>query len=258
MGVHQTVCLRCEPVCHDRAVLTPSRYVSALTREVAAFSELLGSADLERPVPGCPGWTVRDLAGHLGGVHRWATGVLVTGEPGQERSGPENPNDLLPWFAEGGLLLLSALEGIDPQTPVWTFGPKPRVAEFWFRRQALETLVHLWDLQRAIEVPLTRDDELAGDGVDEVVTMFFPRQIRLERMMPLAHSLALEADDLDVSYVLAGDGTMSLAADECDVRVTGSAADLLLALWGRIDVAMLSVSGDVLAARDVMSAPLTP
>ena len=213
---------------------------------------------MSREIPSCPGWTVRELAGHLGGVHRWAHGVLVTGEPGEELSGPDNPDELVPWFAEGAQLLLSALEATDPQSSVWTFGPKPRLAEFWFRRQALETLVHLWDLQRALDVPLTADDELACDGVAEVVTMFFPRQVRLQRMVPLTYACALQVQDFDVTYVLAGDGTTSVSADECDVTITGSATELLLLLWGRTDLVALNVSGNEDIARQVLAAPLTP
>lgn len=35
------------------------------------------SSGLDSAVPTCPGWTVRDLVVHQGGVHRWATDVLA-------------------------------------------------------------------------------------------------------------------------------------------------------------------------------------
>ena len=241
-------------------MLTPATYLASLNRDVAHFSKLLDDADLTVPVPGCPGWTVGDLTRHLSGVHRWAHGVLVTGEPGEEPEGPQDADELRCWFIEGAQQLITGLSEIDPSAPLWTFGPKPRTAEFWFRRQALETLVHLCDLQQALGEPLTIDDDLARDGVDEVVTMFFPRQVRLGRTPALTHSLELVvSDDPHATYRLSGDGTADGSeSSSSDVSISGSAGDLLLVLWGRKDVEAVSVLGDPALARTVIGAGLTP
>jgi len=241
-------------------VLTPAVYLDALTRDAATFSHLLASADLAAPVPGCPGWTIADLTRHLSGVHRWALGVLVTGEPGDEPEGPQDPRELLRWFVDGSHDLVAALQQTDPAMPLWTFGPKPRFAEFWFRRQALETLVHVWDLQDALGQPLTSDDQLTRDGVDEVVTMFFPRQVRLGRTPPLTNSLELQlSDGSGDGYLLIGDGVSKPdQADGVDVVIRGTAAELLLVLWGRKDVEAIAVDGDPALARAIVRAGLTP
>ena len=241
-------------------MLTPAAYLDALTRDAATFSDLLASADVSAPVPGCPGWTIGDLARHLSGVHRWAHGVLVTGEPGDEPEGPQDADELRRWFTDGAEQLLAALNETDPSTPLWTFGPKPRTAEFWFRRQALETLVHLWDLQQALGQPLTIDDQLSRDGVDEVVTMFFPRQVRLGRTPALTNSLELVVSDAsNATYRLSGDGTADGGdSSRAEVAISGSAADLLLVLWGRKDVWTVFVDGDPNLARAIVSVGLTP
>ncbi len=55
--------------------------------------------------------------------------------------------------------------------------------------------MHRWDLGAALGRDLGYPAELAVDGVDEVVTMFFPRQVRLGRIPPLTRSLAVAVDD---------------------------------------------------------------
>jgi len=47
----------------------------------------------------------------------------------------------------------NALKGADPDSNCWTFG-LPRSRLFWFRRQALETAVHAWDVQHATANPI--------------------------------------------------------------------------------------------------------
>ena len=75
------------------------------------------------------------------------------------------------------------------------FGPKPRTASFWQRRMPHETTLHAWDAARALGYADPLDRELAADGVDEVVTIFVPRQVRLGRLEPAAVSVELRATD---------------------------------------------------------------
>src|SRR3954468_23330287 len=63
---------------------------------------LPSGADLDVQVPWVPEWRARDLVGHLGTVHRWATGILRAGttEP-PARGGRQQPprTDLVDWYA---------------------------------------------------------------------------------------------------------------------------------------------------------------
>ena len=242
---------------HDPAVHTRDFYLTALARDAATFAELLETADLSLPVPSCPGWSIADLTRHLGGIHRWAHDVVLTGSPGDEPEGPTDDDALIAWFGQGAAELLAILRSTNPSTPTWTFGPKPRLVEFWNRRQAQETHVHLWDLQDALGIPCVRDDVLALDGVHEVVTMFFPRQVRLDRMPQLTHVVMLDVSDFpDHTFVVADDGTNSGALP--DVRLKGSAVEILRVLWGRDDVGQLEIDGDIDIARAIVSSGLTP
>ena len=130
-------------------------------------------------------------------VHRWARSALTQPRP-DERSddGPGPGVDLRTWFDDGARALVATLRSTDPATECWTFGPRPRTAAFWFRRQAHETAMHAWDAARArTDTPPPFDLDLALDGVDELVTMFVPRQIRLGRLAPLQDVVELGVVD---------------------------------------------------------------
>ncbi len=45
------------------------------------LAEVAGRCGLDARVPTCPGWQVRDLLCHLGGVHRWAASHIANGRP---------------------------------------------------------------------------------------------------------------------------------------------------------------------------------
>jgi uncharacterized protein (TIGR03083 family) len=238
-------------------VLSRRTYLDSLDRDARAFGELIRTADPATSVPDCPGWSLADLARHLGGVHRWAHGVLTTGSPDEEPTGPDAHDALVPWFDEGAAALLGALDAIDPQTPVWTFGPQPRLAEFWLRRQPHETSMHLGDARRALGLAHPVDHAFAADGVDEVVTMFVPRQVRLKRIPPLTRAVRLEASDAPgAAWVLGGPDTGVDGATAA--TISGTAEDLLLALWRRTGLERLAVEGDTAAAHGTFALALTP
>ena len=228
-----------------------------LDAAVAAFTVAL-QGDVGRAVPGCPGWDVAALAGHLGGVHRWARTAIVEGRPVEmDETGPDDPRDLAAWFAEGAAALTATQRITDPTQPCWTFGPHPRTAAFWQRRMPHETALHAWDAHAALGADLPLDRDLALDGVDEVVTMFVPRQVRLGRLVPPPYGVDLRAADAPQ-----GATPWRLFRDDGipDAVVTAPAATLLLLLWKRVamDADGIVVDGDGTAARAVLAAPLTP
>jgi uncharacterized protein (TIGR03083 family) len=231
-------------------------YLASLERDAAAFAALLRAADLDAAVPDCPGWQVVDLAGHLGGVHRWARDAVITGAPGDEPTGPRARDELVAWFSDGAALLLDTLSTTDPDAECWTFGPRPRTASFWVRRQPHETAMHLRDLRRALGEESATDPAFAADGVDEVVTVFFPRQVRLGRVTPLTAGVRLTATDVGVSWVLAGDGTEAEPA--YDATLSGTADDLLLWLWHRTGGRALQLDGDASAVDAAHATAITP
>lgn len=249
--------------------LAPADALPHLEHAVGAFAGTLAAGELGAAVPTCPGWDLRALACHLGNVHRWARGAIREGHP--DTAGVDAPGGrqaLVAWYQDCAAGLLDALRTVDPAQPCWTFGPKPRTASFWFRRQAHETTVHHQDAVLAGGGPTpVLDPVLALDGVDEVVTVFFPRQVRLARIGALTRSLALVPGDPisaadGARWVVAGDGVGPGSAPDApaDVTVAGPAQALLELLWRRCtpDDPRLQVIGDRAALDAVLGVALTP
>jgi uncharacterized protein (TIGR03083 family) len=221
-------------------------YLAHLRADCDAVLAVLARSDATEPVAACPGWTVGDLVLHLGSVHRWATQIVRTGEA--QREADHDVEELAPWFAEGADALIDTLGAADPAAACWSF-TRDRTVAFWLRRQALETVVHRWDADRAVGEPGPIAPLLAADGVGEVVMLMTPRQIALERIPPLPATVLLHATDTGHDWRL-GDGRPSAG-------VEATAESLLLLLWHRIEPRdpRVRLSGD---AADVLRLALTP
>lgn len=223
-----------------------------LERRTAGFGSLLRQADLSARIAACPDFDLTGLAHHLGGIHVWATRALASSDPPpRPPAGPVERSALVDWYAGAARALLDALRTTDPAAPCFTFGP-PRTTAFWLRRQVHETTVHLWDAQSALGDPEPLDPKLSADGVDEVLSVFLPRQVDLGRTPPVARSVGLEATDTGGRWLVGdGDGGDPVAT------VRGPAASLLLLLWKRTAVAdpALTVDGD---PTPTLSLALTP
>ncbi len=245
--------------CDAGSMIAVDQFRSHLVAEIDDFVALLGAADFDACVPGCPGWRVRDLVAHLGDVHRWVIQTMTTGQA--DTPPPEAPMGddlaLIRWYRRTADDLLQQFAVTDADTPVWTFG-QPRTAVFWFRRQAHEVGVHRWDLGAAAGIDVGYDSILAEDGIDEVVTMFFPRQVRLGRIEPLTAGLGLQPEGSRQRWVLAGDGTAPTT--QTDATVSGPASVLLLLLWRRIDLTdqRLRVTGAPTVATSVLGTKIVP
>jgi len=230
--------------------------LGALVQETLHVERLVRDADLAAFVPSCPGWTVYDLATHLGAIHRWAAAATRTPHDGRTPDDPEEPQgldgaDLANWYAAGAAELVDRLF-VDPDRSCWTLG-QPHTVGFWRRRQLHETALHRWDLQNALGQPARMDVDVALDGVDEVLTTMLPRQLRLRRVEESSRWVRLRVDGRD--RVLA----LSASRDAQPVAtVTADASTVLLLLWGRLSLDSVSVDGDRTACDDILRGALTP
>jgi uncharacterized protein (TIGR03083 family) len=244
-------------LCEHPLMLTSERCQQSLRESAAAFGQLLEVEELSTPVPSCPGWTMLELAHHVGSVHRWATDCILTSSNAEESNRPTHPRGLVEWYREGAKRLSEVLERRDPREVTWTFGPEPRTVAFWSRRQAHETAMHLWDATNAVGVATEMVTDFAADGVDEVFSVFFPRQVALGRIAPVDRGVLVELTDVPGSpFALAGDGTDPDAPTQAVVR--GGAADVLLALWGRAGIERLAVDGDSRMVGEVLASGIVP
>ena len=214
------------------------------------------------PVPTCPGWTVRDLVTHLGGVHRWATAIVADGrttnvdDPDAYFVAPAEDDGLLPWFVEGSSTLIDALRAAPDDLRAFVFlRNAPPAKVFWARRQLHETTIHRIDAQAARLGRLVSTAE-AGiptaqpvDGLDELLTGFVPRRSsRLRTDEPFRSVVA--ATDAPVAWTVSVSADPPVVVEGADPAaqslLTGTAAALYLGLWNRGDDVAESGTVDLL------------
>mgnify|MGYP001552254499 CR=1 FL=1 len=227
-------------------------HLDALDREGAALAAAAAAAALTAPVPGCPDWTVRDLVGHIGYVHRWAAAIVsgrLAGSEGDADAavGP-SPDDtgLLDWYAEGHRALVDTLRTAPADVDCFTFLAAPSPLAFWARRQALETAVHRADACAATGTPVEFADDLAHDGIDETLLGFGARRRAFEpgsiRLQPSTGS----AWRIDLGEEGAA-AVRQTTPDSCDATVAGTPTQLYLWLWNR--PAEVTVTGNPAVAE---------
>lgn len=225
-----------------RGAVEPIELVRAIEREGEAVA-----CAVERgrtaAVPSCPGWTVADLAVHLGVVHRWAAETVRTRSTERVRGAierwgvPSDRPDLADWVRAGVAEVAGVLAAAEPETPVFTWGPPPTV-RFWLVRQAVETMLHRWDAESALGEPGPLDPALSAEGLDEWFRAF----------VPLVRSRSAKAGDGETYHFHRTDGegewlvsfpagatTAEVRTEHAkgDVAVRGPAPALLLFLWHR-------------------------
>jgi uncharacterized protein (TIGR03083 family) len=224
-------------------------YLASLRADAELLLEAAGGA-LDRPVPTCPGWTCERLVGHIGRVHRWTAGWVATGaSPDVER--PPAGREVVAWARAGVDEIVAALAvGADEgQVETWA-GPQP--AMFWPRRMAVETALHRFDAQAAVDRGRPVGTPLAVDAIDELFTVILPWRGTGD-LGGSGETIHLHATDPDLDLDGGGEWLVTLGENgvtvdhvhaKGDVAVRGSASDLLLLLWNRVDTDRFQVFGD--------------
>ncbi|GAA4093752.1 maleylpyruvate isomerase family mycothiol-dependent enzyme [Actinomadura miaoliensis] len=224
------------------------RYCDAAQNEMESFAARVRDADLDTPVPTCPGWSLADLVRHLGRVHRWAGGMVerrVQRRVGARELGvviPDDPAELRPWFEEGAAALLRTLRAADPDEAMWAWGADQHV-RFWGRRMLHETAVHRCDADLALGAGTDVPADVADDGITE-----FAANLRsAAAFSPKIDNL--RGDGTVIAFTASDTGTRMLLrllpdrfawtrtdrGDDvrADAEISGAAGDLYLFLWGR-------------------------
>ncbi|WP_369243759.1 maleylpyruvate isomerase family mycothiol-dependent enzyme [Streptomyces sp. R41] len=242
------------------SVLASNDHRMAVAAETARFVAAVKDADLRTAVPSCPGWTLADLVKHTGSVQRWFSVLLRARiqEPPQGREVdlqlPDQESGYADWLAESATVAAEAFAATDPNLPMWAWGADHK-ARFWVRRMLFETLLHRVDAELALGLRSTIDRPAAVDGIDEFLvnlpfaTFFAPKVANLHGPEKTIRFRATDGDG-DWLVRLRPDGfgldTTHPAVDTADATVGGTAADLLLLLYGRLsyDAEVLVHEGD--------------
>jgi uncharacterized protein (TIGR03083 family) len=210
--------------------------IAAITEHSAGFAEATRD-NLDALVEHCPGWTVADLVWHLTEVHWfWATiAEERLQSPPEESRRPARAGDdgLVDAFVAGAGRLVRVLREADQSAPCWTWAPHQQDVAFITRHQVQEAAVHHWDAVNAAGGTTVLDPEVATDAVDEFLTF----SVAPDPARP-AGGFALRASDTGDTWDLADPDVPVLEA---------TASDLLLWLYGRIDLDTSAVPGDAVA-----------
>ena len=239
--------------------LSPAAYLEHLLGEGTRLAAAVRAADPDHPVAAGPGWTARDVAVHTGAVYHHKMAILRLGrlpERGEWATRPPDGADPVAWFTAALEQILEVLGKVDPDAGTMTWaGEQP--TWFWHRRMAQETAVHRVDAESTLGGGEPIDNDLALDGIDEVLTVFL-RSDRdasapgsgervLIRTGEHAWSVALGADRVEVER---GPGPS-------DAVITADASDLVLWLWGRRPDEVVHVEGERAAADALRAALVT-
>jgi uncharacterized protein (TIGR03083 family) len=220
--------------------------VDAIALESAHLAQVVAGSDLERRVPSCPEWSVRDLAHHFGTV-QWSWSQTVrernaTQRPGGDAVPAPGDRDLLAWLGWCSYSLLSALREAGPESPCWTWWGEPRSSAAVGRHQAQEASVHRWDAQLAEGATTPLSADLAGDGVPEFIEIMVGADATA-----ITGTVTLTAVDTGASWQV-GSGADARAAE---LRATAS--DLVLMLYRRLPVPDAAVLGDPMLVAAFLS-----
>lgn len=204
---------------------------------------------LDLPVPVCPPWDVREVVAHLATVYDHKVMAMRLGrrpEQGEWTTDEPFGKDTVEWFSDEHAKLLAELVSHAPKDFAWSWWEPDQTVGFWYRRMALETVVHRVDVETQFGAPSAIDPALAVDGIDEVLTIML-------------------AGDEEASASVAGTGTVELlAGDDAwsvlleDLRtlvapgrrtspnavLSGDPAALFLYLWGRVPIDAVTRRGD--------------
>lgn len=241
-------------------------HVLELATAMQRYAELADAAFGDEPVPTCPGWTVDDLTAHLGTVHRWAASILLSGQRIDEPRGVRVTEPRVDWYARTAAAVLEVIRAVPVDEPTPNSARVHETAAYWPRRQMHETTVHVIDAGLALGLgpdgtPVST--ELAADGVDELLGVMLPRMTARGQRPHLEGRVRFVATDTGRSWVV-GESPDSMrtpillyAGEGADVdgEIRGTAVDLYLGLWGRVERERLTTSG---AGRDLLRGPLVP
>ena len=245
--------------------MSVAEHIRVVAAEGQKFADSARQGPWEAQVPGCPGWSLRDLVRHLSEIHLWAA-ANVAQRPGAKldldnrselmESWPEmavfwpTDEELIDHYLRTNANLVRVLESAPPDLDAPTFLPAASPLAMWARRQAHETSVHRFDAESATGASTGFDAVFAADGVSELLYGFYADVSRPEgREFPVAgdRTLHVHARDTDDHWYLTIGRrriTRASAGRQADLVVSGAASDLYLALWNRGDDSTLDLAGD--------------
>ena len=222
-------------------------YLGHVRAESARLGEV-GRLGLEAAVPSCPGWTVDSVLRHVALVYVHKVEVLRLGALPKPWPPDVSGLETLEWYDEARAAIVQALEKAGTSLETWTFNPRDTTSAFWYRRMAMESVVHRIDVEQAHAVVTPIDAELALDGIDELL---YPNLAgpwweegdtehpvdATVRITAAGRSWTIRADSTSVEVTQGAEG-------EAAAEIFGDPTAVYLWLWGRAGDDAIQTAGD--------------
>ncbi len=229
--------------------LRPERYFELIDTDTDRLLAM-GERGLRDEVPACAGWDVGEVVWHVATVYEHKIRVMA------DNSWPDPwppawdfaDDEELAFLRDAKARLFEEFSRHELSEPTQTFGSDTTIA-FWLRRMACEVAVHRHDGESAHADSTPIPDDLALDGIDEILHVMLAGDWWRERVQtahPVNAHVAVEAGGqrwvCDVRET-----AVSIAAESqapADATVSGAPMDLFLWLWGRVGDDRVTRSGD--------------
>jgi uncharacterized protein (TIGR03083 family) len=173
----------------------------------------------------------------------------------REQIGDQEPHgDLLEWSAESTGLMMAALRAAGPDAPSWawwTASGAPLTVRAVARHQVQEAAVHAFDAQETIGKPEPIPAAVAVDGVGEFLAVGLGSLGAWPHRPARVAFQAVEGPSWLLDLSPSGAHADPAASGEPVTRLHGTASDLVLALYGRLDLADVRVDGDRSVAEEL-------
>jgi len=221
--------------------------LARLTSDGAALRA--AATDLDKPVPTCPGWTVRDAVAHTATVYAHKSTIIEGSLDAPPVDWPPefHYDDVREFYDEQLHRLIEALRTRDPATSVWTWYEPEQTVGFWVRRMMQETAIHRADVESAFGPPARIEADVAADGIDEFIERMLCYDTEAYAEAPgSGQRVAIDAGDESWTVTLGSTAATFTRERErdADAEISGVPSDVLLALWNRLPYGALSTSGD--------------
>ncbi|ACU72114.1 protein of unknown function DUF1503 [Catenulispora acidiphila DSM 44928] len=231
-----------------------------LGEQAATLRATIASAPaLDVKVPTCPEWTLLDLVRHMAEVQSFWAAVADAGPadtpPGSPSdfvdAAPDEREALLAWSAAATQRLRDSLRAAGPDAACWTWwdtSDSPQTAGVVARHQLLEMSVHTYDAQNAVGAPLPLPTDVALDSIPHFLSTCCanstpwphePAALEFQASEGRSWRLTLSADGAHHTRVPAS-ATMTAGT----TAVRGTASELVMVLYSRLQITDLTVDGD--------------
>jgi len=219
-------------------------------------ADLLALSAIGQPphkgVPACPGLNLGETVRHVGSGYRMTLEWIRLGEePKQWQRDPAEGQDPVDFMRSGAEAVIAELGAHGEDEPCATWWPGQENYGFWRRRLAHETTLHRMDIQGAAGVEVGPvDDDVAIDGVDEVLTLWLGHKLDMLGVRGSRDELVTVRVEDHMWLTRCGPRGASAwrvepeDAEHADAQVTASPMTMYRWLWGRLPDRLVEVAGD--------------